>query len=214
VDFRSSSVDRGNHYEAAFEEYLRQRELPYIAVDETRRATLGDGPVKSLDFIVYGIRGARLLVDVKGRRYPGKSAGKPRFNWECWSTRNDVDGLRRWQEIFGRAYEGTFVFMYELGEGVILPDDTPDRWSWRGNNYLLRAVWSRITPPTCACAARSGARSVCPSPCTSRLSNRFGSLPIFAGSWRDANRRSPTRELSQTAPPTHLFVNLCGSGNR
>src|SRR5262249_39145256 len=125
---------------AAFEEYLRDRGLPYIGVDETRRATLGDGPVKSLDFIVYGLRGARLLVDVKGRRFPGKSAGKPRYNWECWSTPEDLDGLRRWQEIFGPGYEGAFVFMYELGEGVTLPDDPPDRWSWRGVNYLLRAV--------------------------------------------------------------------------
>jgi hypothetical protein len=133
-------MDRGNHYEAAFEEYLRDRALPYIAVDETRRATLGDGPVKSLDFIVYGVKGARLLVDVKGRRYPGKSGGKPRTTWECWSTKDDVDGLRKWQEIFGGGYEGAFVFMYELGEAVTVPADTPDQWTWRGNRYLLRSV--------------------------------------------------------------------------
>lgn len=133
-------MDRGNHYEAAFEEYLRFRGLPYIAVDETRRATLGDGPVKSLDFIVYGMRGSRLLVDVKGRRYPGKSGGKPRTTWECWSTRDDVEGLQKWQQIFGGGYEGAFVFMYELGESVQTPEDTPDLWTWRGQRYLLRAV--------------------------------------------------------------------------
>ena len=41
------------------------------AVDETRRACLGDVSVKNLDFIVYGQAGARLVVDVKGRRFPG-----------------------------------------------------------------------------------------------------------------------------------------------
>jgi hypothetical protein len=134
-------VDRGNHYEAAFEEYLRQRKLPYIPVDETRRATLArGGPVKSLDFIVYGEKGCRLLVDVKGRRYPGKSAGKPRGTWECWSTRDDVDGLLRWQEIFGYGFDGALVFMYKLGERVELPVDTPDLWRWKGQRYLLRAV--------------------------------------------------------------------------
>jgi hypothetical protein len=134
-------VDRSNRYESAFEEYLRQRGLPYIAVDESRRAVLaGGGPLKSLDFIVYGTRGCRLLVDVKGRKFPGKSGGKPRTTWECWSTRDDVDGLTRWQEIFGDGFDGVFVFMYELGPVVSLPADTPDLWSWRGKRYLLRAV--------------------------------------------------------------------------
>jgi hypothetical protein len=134
------TVDRANRYEAAFEEYLRDRALPYIGVDEQRRATLGDGPVKSLDFIVYGLKGARFLIDVKGRKFPGKSGNKPRTNWECWSTRGDVDGLRRWQEIFGPGYEGAFVFMYELGDGVVVAKETPDQWVWRDQPYLLRAV--------------------------------------------------------------------------
>jgi len=133
-------VDRGNNYEAAFEEYLRDQALPYIGVDETRRATLGDGPVKSLDFIVYGLKGCRLLVDVKGRRFPGGTPEKPRNVWECWSTRDDVNGLTKWAQIFGPAYEAAFVFMYKLAEGVTLASDTPDLWEWRGQRYLLRAV--------------------------------------------------------------------------
>ena len=31
-------ANRDNHYEAAFEEFLRSRRLPYIAVDEARRS--------------------------------------------------------------------------------------------------------------------------------------------------------------------------------
>jgi hypothetical protein len=46
-------ANRDNHYEAAFEEYLRSRGVPYVAVDEARRSLLSDGAsIKSLDFIV------------------------------------------------------------------------------------------------------------------------------------------------------------------
>ena len=57
-------MDRDNHYELAFESFLQARRLCYVAVDETRRALLGDVPVKSLDFFVYGKDGSRLVVDV------------------------------------------------------------------------------------------------------------------------------------------------------
>ena len=89
-------MDRSNHYEAAFEAYLRERRLCYIAVDESRRSLLDEGPVKSLDFIVYGDDTARLLVDVKGRKFPGGTDEKPRRVWQCWAERDDVDGLERW----------------------------------------------------------------------------------------------------------------------
>ena len=71
-------MDRSNHYESAFEGWLQSERLCYVAVDETRRALLGDVPVKSLDFMVFGRDGARLVVDVKGRRFPGGKPKKPR----------------------------------------------------------------------------------------------------------------------------------------
>jgi hypothetical protein len=133
-------MDRGNHYEAAFEGYLQDQRLCYVAVDETRRAFLGTTRVKNLDFIVYGADGARLLVDVKGRRFPGGPAGKPRRVWECWSTLEDVSGLERWAELFGPGYRGLLVFAYQLLPEVMLPEETADLWTWRGKRYLLRAV--------------------------------------------------------------------------
>ena len=46
-------ANRDNHYEAAFEAYLRARGVPYVAVDEARRSVLADSSsIKSLDFIV------------------------------------------------------------------------------------------------------------------------------------------------------------------
>ena len=133
-------MDRSNHYETAFEAYLQWHRLCYVAVDETRRALLGDVSMKSLDFIVYGESGSRLLIDVKGRRFPGGTAERPRRVWESWSTQDDVDGLERWTELFGIGYRGLLVFSYELQPIVNVPEDTEDLWTWRGRRYLFRAV--------------------------------------------------------------------------
>jgi hypothetical protein len=133
-------MDRSNHYEAAFEAYLQWHRLCYVGVDEKRRAFLGDRPVKNLDFIVLGPGGSRLLIDVKGRRFPMGPEHKPRRVWECWSTREDVDGLESWVRLFGNDYLGLLVFMYELRPSVTIAEETPDLWTWRGRRYLLRTV--------------------------------------------------------------------------
>src|SRR5262249_45154498 len=112
----------------------------YVAVDETRRAMLGEMPVKSLDFIVYGEPDVRLLIDVKGRRFPSGTLERPRRVWECWSTRDDIEGLQNWLGLFGYGYVGLLVFTYLLGEGIELPEDTLDLFTFRGRRYLFRAV--------------------------------------------------------------------------
>jgi hypothetical protein len=133
-------MKRSNPYEAAFEAYLQWHRLCYVAVDETRRAMLGERRVKCLDFVVYGENGSRLVIDVKGRRFPTGSRKHPRRVWECWSTRDDIDGLERWAELFGPDYQGLLVFAYQVLRSVQLPEDTDDLWTWRGRRYLLRAV--------------------------------------------------------------------------
>ena len=132
-------MDRSNPYEAAFETFLKEQGLCYVAVDETRRAVLGEVPVKNLDFIVLGPSGAKLLVDVKGRRFPGGPADKPRYVWESWATQEDVNGLTHWQALFGNDYLPLFVFMYRVMPTVTL-DDTPDVWRSKDETYLFRAV--------------------------------------------------------------------------
>ncbi len=133
-------MKRSNPYEAAFEAYLQEQGLCYVAVDESRRPWLGENPLKSLDFIVFGAEGARLVVDVKGRRFPAGPADRPRRVWESWSTREDVEGLQRWAGLSGPGYRGLLVFAYHLLPGIALPEDTEDVWTFRGRRYLLRGV--------------------------------------------------------------------------
>jgi len=99
-------AQRRHHYEQAFELYLRTFRIPYVAVDEARKALLPEnsafrvrqgGPdgtgeshessLKSFDFVIYGEassglvghdrQGSNLLVEVKGRRIGRRPRGGP-----------------------------------------------------------------------------------------------------------------------------------------
>lgn len=90
-------AQRRHHYERAFECYLRQRRVQYVAVDEARRALIPEGagvaalgytgagprvgqhelgmasglrPIKSFDFVAYAPVPQRehLLMELKGRK--------------------------------------------------------------------------------------------------------------------------------------------------
>ena len=105
-------ANRDNHYEAAFEAYLRARRLPYIAVDEARRTLVAEGSLKSLDFIVSPPGQVSWLVDVKGRRFP--SGDEHHQYWKNWSTRDDLRSLAAWQNHFGPDFCPLLVFAYQL----------------------------------------------------------------------------------------------------
>ncbi len=129
-------ANRDNHYEAAFEAFLRERQVPYVAVDETRRALMGGDSLKSLDFIVSASGGSRWLVDVKGRLFP---SGEQRQYWKNWSTRDDLQSLARWEELFGGGFRGLLVFAYDvLGSRAPLPAE--ELFEFRGSLYGFVAV--------------------------------------------------------------------------
>ena len=131
-------ANRDNHYEAAFEEFLRSRGVPYVAVDEARRSLLSDGAsIKSLDFIVSAPDGTVWLVDVKGRRFP--SGDEQKQYWKNWSTRDDLESLAQWEELFGENFCGLFVFAYDvLGDRAPLPAE--QLFACRGNLYGFVAI--------------------------------------------------------------------------
>lgn len=108
-------ANRRFHYDRAFEHYLRANAIPYIAVDEAKRALVGDRKkkvlptrLKSFDFVVYSDHGPNLLIDVKGRKH----AGKTRRAFQNWVTRDDVKSLQKWAEIFGQGFEPAFAFLF------------------------------------------------------------------------------------------------------
>ena len=131
-------ANRDNHYEAAFEEYLRRRGVPYIAVDEAKRSVMADGAsIKSLDFIVSSAGPTTWLVDVKGRRFP--SGDEQKQYWKNWSAREDLESLAQWEALFGASFRGLFVFAYNiLGDRAPLPAER--LFEHRGALYGFVAV--------------------------------------------------------------------------
>jgi hypothetical protein len=149
---------RRHHYERAFEEYLRSRRIPYVSVDEARKALLPDSAhlrlnpadgsspsaLKSFDFVVYG-DGMNLLLDVKGRRViPRRSkspnpAVTPRSRLESWVTEDDIHSLTHWERLFGDSFQAAFLFVYWCDEQ---PPDAlfQEIFEYRARWYALRAV--------------------------------------------------------------------------
>ena len=113
-------ADRSIHYEAAFEAMLRERGVPYVAVDEAKRALFADAKLKSFDFFVHSKGGPNLLVDVKGRKLlakPGGAAGSP----QTWAPGQDVEDLRQWEQVFGDGARAVLAFVYWI-DPPLLPD--------------------------------------------------------------------------------------------
>ncbi len=100
---------RNNHYERAFEAYVRALRVPCVAVDEAKRPLCGPIGVKNPDFLLYPRGAVNLVVEVKGKR--GKNA-LGRRPWENWVTLDDLDGLARWQSMFGPGFRSLLVFAY------------------------------------------------------------------------------------------------------
>lgn len=55
-----------------------------------------------------------MLVDVKGRKLVPQVRGGAAL--QNWTTREDIDDLRQWQEIFGEGFSAMFLFMYHWPE--------------------------------------------------------------------------------------------------
>jgi hypothetical protein len=130
-------LKRHIHYEAAFEDYLRSRQVPYVAVDEAKRAAFRDARLKSFDFIVYSRNSTNWLVDVKGRRWAARpNQRKPA--WENWATQADLDGLEQWERVFGVGFRALLVFAYWLQSAAEPPPEIVH--TYRDERYVLAGV--------------------------------------------------------------------------
>ena len=154
-------AQRHIHYEAAFEDFVRSRGWPYIPVDEKKRAIFSGARIKSFDFLVYPPGESAWLVDVKGRKFPYEGKGGRRY-WENWVTREDLEGLHRWEEVFGDGFEPVLVFVYWL-VGPPGREPSPDVHVFRNEYYAFLAIsasdyeahartrspkWNTVTVPT------------------------------------------------------------------
>ncbi len=127
-------ADRSVHYEAAFEGYLRHRGIPYVAVDEAKKALFSTAKLKSFDFVVYSKNGPNLLVDVKGRSLRDRSARK---GFETWTTEQDVTDLSQWGQVFGDGFTPVLSFVYWI-DPPMLPE--PGMYEFRERWYLFMGV--------------------------------------------------------------------------
>lgn len=126
-------ISRRTHYETAFEAYLQARGVPYVAVDQAKKAVFAGASIKSFDFLVYPAGARRLLVDVKGRRLSGRLFQKGRLG-QSWTTDDDIEGLTQWEAVFGPDYVGAFVFAYWLHDAD--PRQPPaGSFGWEGKIY-------------------------------------------------------------------------------
>jgi hypothetical protein len=148
------------HYECAFEDCLRCQQIPYVAVDEAKKAIFRDARLKSFDFIVYSANQTNWLADIKGRRWVRRgNQSKPA--WENWVTQDDLDGLRQWEQVFGPGFGGLFVFAYWLEPEAAPPPEIvhvyrEERYVFAGvplAEYQLHArvrspKWGTVNMPT------------------------------------------------------------------
>jgi hypothetical protein len=150
-------ADRTVHYEAAFEGYLRERGIPYVAVDEAKKALFATAKLKSFDFVVYSKDGPNLLVDVKGRSCRNRAA---RSGFETWTPERDVTDLLQWEQVFGDGFRAVLTFVYWIEPPLTREAgmfEFRDRWylfmgvdlnEYRDHMRRRSAKWETVALPT------------------------------------------------------------------
>ena len=125
-------------YERAVEEYLRSHQLPYLAVNQRRRALAAQRSLKNFDFLVRARSGQHYLMEVKGRPFPYVHRARKVY-WENWVHEEDLEGLRLWRDYFGFGFTGLVCYAYLVTEAEFL-ESFPSRSQWQGRNFGLVAL--------------------------------------------------------------------------
>lgn len=129
-----------NRYEQVFENWLIDNRVQYVAVDQHKRAVFARSRIKSFDFLLYpGQRNSPIMIaEIKGRRFKGAGLSKL-TGLDCWVTMDDVRGLIRWEQVFGKGYGGLFVFAYEL-EKIDCEPDGREVYDFEDKRYIFFGV--------------------------------------------------------------------------
>jgi len=96
---------------AGLEHFLRQRQVPYVAVDEAKKAIFAGSSLDAFDFLVYCDDGPNHLVLIVH--------GRPTAEQDAL--------LAEWAKIFGPAFVGVFARRRPIGmwEHFIRGSDAP-----------------------------------------------------------------------------------------
>lgn len=131
-------ADRSNHYEAAFEAFIRSMRVPCVATDEAKRALAeGEEALKSPDFLLYPRGRSNLVVEVKGKQGRNASGRRP---WENWVTTDDLESLARWQSMFGPGFRAVLSFVYAERPPAFGPTNGQGAFGFRERQYWFWAV--------------------------------------------------------------------------
>ena len=127
-----------NHYARAFESWLVDHRIHYVAVDQQKRATFSKSKIKSFDFLLYPEGKDVFVAEVKGRKFKGDSFAKL-TNLVNWVTMDDVTGLGQWQQVFGNKYIPIIIFVYAL-DMVDVESDGREFYDFHDKRYVFFAV--------------------------------------------------------------------------
>jgi hypothetical protein len=133
-------VDRSAHYEEAFAAFLRSRSIPFVCVEEVKKALFADTKLKSFDFVVYSKKGPNLLIDVKGRSHRTRKGGKPsqRKSFDAWATERDLVDLVQWEEVFGSDFKAVLTFVYWVDNPT--GGNSPGLFRHRDRWYMVMGI--------------------------------------------------------------------------
>jgi hypothetical protein len=127
-----------NQYEQAFEGWLIDHGVDYVRADEHKRLGPARRPIKNFDFLLYPGPDRRVIVEVKGRAYRGTNVAAM-TGFECWVTRDDVEGLRTWRQVLGAGHEAVFTFAYRIAS-VDVEFDGREIFAFGRDRYIFFAL--------------------------------------------------------------------------
>jgi hypothetical protein len=128
-----------NHYEQAFQSWLKDSGIRYIVIDQQRRAAFARTRVKSFDMLIYPAATKDVLIaELKGKKFTGQTlAGLS--GMQNWVTMEDIRGLKTWEEALGEGHKGVFVFVYELVQFDVDLDGR-EAFEFDGRRYVFFCV--------------------------------------------------------------------------
>ncbi len=99
--------------QAGLEHYLRERGVPYVAVDEAKKAIFAGSNIPSFDFLVYRDEGLNhLILIVHGR-----------------PTAEQDTLLAEWEKVFGIGFVGVFARRLRVGTWAYILRGSARPWT-------------------------------------------------------------------------------------